>query len=85
MIDRCLMAAVEWRLRRFRLPGDRADRFADQIVKLMQSEVERRNRLYEGWNEAARERAAHEAEAELRQVAVESFREWKISGEEYRQ
>jgi len=81
--DRALLAVVRRRLARFRKPGDGGDRLADALVQLISGEVERRNRLYEGWDAEARKKRAREAEAEMRQVAFQSFE--RMSGEEYRQ
>ena len=58
LFDRILLSAVRWRLARFRRLGDGADSFADHVVGLLSQEMERRNRLYTGWDAQVRMRDA---------------------------
>jgi hypothetical protein len=53
LFDRMLFAVLGWRLAMFRRPQDDADRFADGIRRLIQSEVARRNRYCDGWAKEA--------------------------------
>jgi hypothetical protein len=43
VLDRLLLAAVNWRLAAFRQTVDRADRFADAVAQACWEEIQRRN------------------------------------------
>ncbi len=73
--DCIILFAIRRRLARYRRPRDGGDSFAEGVIAVLSKEIERRNRLLDGWDIEFRQREAAAAERRLRAKAVEQFQQ----------
>ncbi len=77
ILDSVLLALVSRRLAGFRKRGDSADRFSDGLVALLSAEIERRNKLFAGWDAELKAAEAERAERTRRALAAEKFQSFE--------
>jgi hypothetical protein len=76
IFDWVAVSYIRRRLAAFRKRGDFADKFGDRLVALLAAEIERRNRLIDGWDAENRREASEQAR---RQAVIEQFESFKPS------
>ena len=73
LFDKIVLACIRRRLDDFRTQKDSSDRFADKIIALLQDEIQRRNRLYDGWDKKRQREIELIVDEARRQMAQERF------------